>query len=70
MKDKLEIFFQKENGSWYGPVPIKSMQDIEYLLYEHRNEYYKYMVRETKNNTQDVIQSGLLEPDRKKVRKL
>lgn len=70
-KDRLEILFQDKDCKWYGPILIKSPEDIEHLKYEHRNYYYKYLIRETKNNTQSVIDIGYLEPDpvKKKVRK-
>lgn len=63
MKDKLEILFQDKDCKWYGPILIKSPEDIEHLLHKHRNYYYKYMIRETKNNTQSIVDSGYLEPD-------
>lgn len=68
MKDKKEMLFQDENCRWYGPVEVENEEDIKKYVEKYRNTYYKYIIRETKDNTQSIIGSGMFEPD-VKVRK-
>lgn len=79
MQDKLEILFQDNQGSWHNSdytikltSKINEEEAIEELQSKARKhkEYCKYLIRETKNNTQSIIASEYIEQDGyKKVRK-
>lgn len=68
MQDKLEILFQDNQGSWHNPIRIKTLDDIENIVNKNK-QYYKYIVRQTKDNTQSIVASGIIQDGYKKVRR-
>lgn len=66
-KDGLRIYFTSNKGYHYGPIEMKSMDDLEYLLHEH-NDYDRYMIIETKNNSDIPVKTGDIEHVKKRKR--
>ena len=68
-KDGMYLYFQTKEGNWNEPIKLKSIDDLEHLLYEHRNFHYRWMLITIVNNIPEDIKSGYLEADKKKVKK-
>lgn len=66
-KDGLRIYFVSNKGYHYGPIDMKSMDDLEYLLHEHK-EYDRYIIIETKNNSDIPVKTGDIEHVKKRKR--
>ena len=63
------LYFQEDNGSWCNAIKIKSDEELDQQIYKHRNEYYKYMLITYENDAPIDYKSGLLEHDKRKVKK-
>lgn len=79
MQDKIEILFQDNHGSWHNSdytikitskiIEEEAIEELKSKARKHK-EYCKYLIRETKNNTQSIIASEYIEQDGyKKVRR-
>ena len=58
--DGLYIYFMSNKGYHYGPVKMRSIEDKEEMLYEHKN-YDKYYIVETKNNSDTPVDFGIID---------
>lgn len=67
-KDGIYIYFSNNLGITSQPIKLKSIDDIEHIVDEHRNNYDRYLVikRDSKNGDEPITRGEIEHYTRKR----